>query len=228
MCWRGWRGVYRTSSGLSLILPGHGRGDGPGDLAISAGRHNRRHYLSQTSLPEAAAPSHGRDRPRGGHSAMRRCKRPARDRAHGHQVDGPGGPRSDGPSGRASIEFENVSFRIQSDTPVLRHVSFSLGPRRVLGLLGRTGSGKTTLSQLLFRLYDPQKGSVRLGDVDVRNVPSAELRRLISMVTQDVQLFQSSVRDNLTLFDPSIRDDRIQESILALGSRSGTGRSPMD
>ena len=121
------------------------------------------------------------------------------------------------PAGELSIEFENVSFAYSPDTPVLRHVSFSLGPRRVLGLLGRTGSGKTTLSQLLFRLYDPQKGSVRLGDVDVRNVPSAELRRRISMVTQDVQLFQSSVRDNLTLFDPSIRDDRIQESILALG-----------
>ena len=121
------------------------------------------------------------------------------------------------PAGELSIEFENVSFAYSPDTPVLRHVSFSLGPQRVLGLLGRTGSGKTTLSQLLFRLYDPQKGSVRLGDVDVRDVPSAELRRRISMVTQDVQLFQGSVRDNLTLFDPSIRDDRIQESILALG-----------
>ena len=121
------------------------------------------------------------------------------------------------PAGELSIEFENVSLAYSPDTPVLRHVSFSLGPQRVLGLLGRTGSGKTTLSQLLFRLYDPQKGSVRLGDVDVRDVPSAELRRRISMVTQDVQLFQGSVRDNLTLFDPSIRDDRIQESILALG-----------
>ena len=116
-----------------------------------------------------------------------------------------------------SVEFDKVSFAYSPDTPVLRDVSFLLKPNRVLGILGRTGSGKTTMSQLLFRLYDTQDGSVRLGDVDVRDMPSADLRRRIGLVTQEVQLFQGTVRDNLTLFDPSIQDDRILESIMDLG-----------
>ncbi len=125
-----------------------------------------------------------------------------------------------------SVEFDSVSFAYSPGTPVLRNVSLLLEPNRVLGILGRTGSGKTTMSQLLFRLYDPQDGSVRLGEVDVRDVPSAELRRRIGLVTQEVQLFQGTIRDNLTLFDPSIQDDRILESIMALGLEEWYRRLP--
>ncbi len=85
---------------------------------------------------------------------------------------------------------------------VLRGVSFTVRPGEVLGLLGRTGSGKTTITRLLLRLYDPTAGHVRLGGVELRR-----LRRWticageVAMVTQDVQLFRATVRDNLTLFD---------------------------
>jgi ABC-type multidrug transport system fused ATPase/permease subunit len=70
----------------------------------------------------------------------------------------------------------------------------------VLGVLGRTGSGKTTLARLLARLYDPQRGSVRLGGVDVAHVALDQLRQRVAYVSQDVQIIDGSLRDNLTLF----------------------------
>jgi ATP-binding cassette, subfamily B, bacterial len=88
-----------------------------------------------------------------------------------------------------------------------------LQPGRVLGLLGRTGSGKTTITRLVFRLYDVTDGVVRLNDVDVRQPTLRTLRQRVAMVTQDVQLFQAPVRDNLTFFNRDISDARILEVI---------------
>lgn len=121
------------------------------------------------------------------------------------------------PAGALPVEFHGVSFGYDDGEMVLQEVSFHLQPGRVLGLLGRTGSGKTTLTRLLFRLYDPQQGAIRLGDVDIRQAPLADLRRRVGMVTQDVQLFEATVRDNLTLFDRSISDERILQVLRELG-----------
>jgi ATP-binding cassette subfamily B protein len=85
-----------------------------------------------------------------------------------------------------------------------------------LGLLGRTGSGKTTLARLVFRLYDPERGQITLSGIDVRQPRLVELRQRVAIVTQDVQLFQATVRDNLTFFDRSIPDERIRAVIEAL------------
>jgi ATP-binding cassette subfamily B protein len=131
-------------------------------------------------------------------------------------VDGPVAHLPDGP---LSVELDQVEFRYADDTPVLRDVSLRLAPGRVLGLLGRTGSGKTTITRLLFRLYDPQEGAVRLGGVDLRDLRLGELRRRVAMVTQEVQLFGATVRDNVTFFDRSVSDARILDAIDALGMR---------
>jgi ATP-binding cassette subfamily B protein len=104
-----------------------------------------------------------------------------------------------------------------SQAHVLKGVSFTLRPGRVLGLLGRTGSGKTTLARLLLRLYDPQAGDLRLGGVGVREPMLRALRQRVGMVTQDVQLFQASVRDNLAFFDPAVEDARIVAVLEELG-----------
>jgi ATP-binding cassette subfamily B protein len=88
-----------------------------------------------------------------------------------------------------------------------------LEPGTVLGLLGRTGSGKTTLARLVFRLYDPAAGRIRMNGVDIRQSRLKALRQRVAIVTQDVQLFQASVRDNLTFFRPDISDERISEVI---------------
>jgi ATP-binding cassette subfamily B protein len=92
---------------------------------------------------------------------------------------------------------------------VLHDISFQLQPGSVLGLLGRTGSGKTTLTRLLFRLYDPANGSISIDQQDIRGLDLQNLRRQIGIVTQEVQLFRASVRDNLTFFDGSITDTQI-------------------
>jgi ATP-binding cassette, subfamily B, bacterial len=105
----------------------------------------------------------------------------------------------------------------RSSSPVLRDVSFTLQPGTILGLLGRTGSGKTTMTRLLFRLYETTSGTIALDGTDIRHTRLADLRDRIGIVTQDVQLFQASVRDNLTLFDPSINDERMLTVLRDLG-----------
>ncbi|MFL7791591.1 MAG: ABC transporter ATP-binding protein [Anaerolineae bacterium] len=119
------------------------------------------------------------------------------------------GPGASLPGGALSLAFDGVSFAYAEDEPVLRDLSFRLEPGTVLGLLGRTGSGKTTIARLVFRLYDPSTGQIALGGVDARQAKLRHLRQRVSIVTQDVQLFQASVRDNLTFFDRSIPDERI-------------------
>ena len=137
-------------------------------------------------------------------------------------------------SGPLAVAFDHVQFGYSDSTSsasaggtgpqqdiVLHNVSFRLAPGRVLGLLGRTGSGKSTLTRLLFRLYDPDQGCVRMGSEsglqDIREVPLQELRRGVGMVTQNIQLFHASVRENLTFFDASIPDETILEAIRDLG-----------
>ncbi|NTU82958.1 MAG: ABC transporter ATP-binding protein, partial [Chloroflexales bacterium] len=101
------------------------------------------------------------------------------------------------PAGPLAIELDGVSFMYEDagpkanesivsggSSPVLQHVSLGLRPGEVLGLLGRTGSGKTSLTRLLLRLYDPQAGAVRLGGVDLRDAPLADLRQRVGVVTQ--------------------------------------------
>ncbi len=137
---------------------------------------------------------------------------------------------------RKAFQVEAVSS--QDKEWVLRDISFRLEPGRVLGLLGRTGSGKTTLTRLLFRLYDPDEGGICLGDTasrgivygsetgsttaqqrdyNIRQLSVQELRRSIGMVTQNIQLFHATVRENLTFFDTTIPDVKIEEAIHDLG-----------
>jgi ATP-binding cassette, subfamily B, bacterial len=114
--------------------------------------------------------------------------------------------------------FDAVTFGYAKDDPVLRDVSFNLAPGKVIGVLGRTGSGKTTLARLIFRLYDVTSGSVKLAEdgrpgVDIRDLPLKELPERVGMVTQDVQIFRGTVRQNLTLFDNTIPDAKVLEVI---------------
>ncbi len=116
-------------------------------------------------------------------------------------------------NGTGDIEADEAAAAAKEKEVVIRDVSFHLQPGKVVGLLGRTGSGKSTLSKLLFRFYDPTVGSIRLGNqqamFDLRQARQADLHGRIGMVTQDVQLFHASVRNNLTLFDQTITDERI-------------------
>ena len=121
------------------------------------------------------------------------------------------------PPGPLPVTFTDVSFGYGEEEAVLQEISFRLQPGRVLGLLGRTGSGKTTLARLLLRMYDPDEGEIRLGNVVPSTVRLHHLRQRVSMVTQDAQLFQATVRDNLSFFNPAISDERLWDVLRELG-----------
>jgi ABC-type multidrug transport system fused ATPase/permease subunit len=120
------------------------------------------------------------------------------------------------PAGALAVELDDVDFRYGA-AAVLRGVDLRLPAGATLGLLGRTGSGKSTLVRLLLRLYDPSAGAVRLGGVDLRDVDDASLRDRVALVSQEVQLFQASVRDNLTFFSGTPGDDRLREVLTHVG-----------
>jgi ABC-type multidrug transport system fused ATPase/permease subunit len=113
------------------------------------------------------------------------------------------------PSRPLELTFEDVTFSYNSEDTVINGLSFDLKPGSILGLLGRTGSGKTTLGRLIFRLYDVNAGSIKINGSDLRDAHIETLRRNIAIVTQDVQLFRASIRDNLTFFDRTIPDEKI-------------------
>ena len=132
------------------------------------------------------------------------------------------------PPGALAVELAAVSFGYDAEL-VLRDVSIGLAPGRVLGILGRTGGGKTTLARLLLRFYDPTAGTVRLGGVDLRDASLADIRARATLVSQDVQLFSATVRDNLTLFDPTIDDARLLDVVERIGLGPWLrARSPTD
>lgn len=123
------------------------------------------------------------------------------------------------PEGSLAVEFDQVDFSYGSKGGVLHDLSFRLEPGEILGLLGRTGSGKSTMTRLLFRLYEVTSGSIRLGGVDLRDATIKSLRSRVAMVTQEVQLFHATVRDNITFFDQSIDDGKIHAVIAELDLR---------
>ena len=137
------------------------------------------------------------------------------------------------PSGPLAVEIDEVSFAYEPGAPdaesdglVLRDVSLRLAPGEVLGLLGRTGSGKTTLARLLLRFYDPTEGAIRLGGIDLRETRLDDVRSRATLVSQDVQLFYAQVRDNVTFFDQSIDDARIVEVLERIGLGGWLRRLP--
>jgi ABC-type multidrug transport system fused ATPase/permease subunit len=114
------------------------------------------------------------------------------------------------------VVFEDVTFAYEEKV-VLEHVDFRLEPGDRLGLLGRTGGGKSTLTKLTARFYDPGSGCVRLAGVDLRNAEPDSVRSQISFITQDVQLFEGSVKQNIAFFDDSIPDERVVHALTEIG-----------
>ncbi|WP_339199349.1 ABC transporter ATP-binding protein [Paenibacillus sp. FSL P4-0176] len=121
------------------------------------------------------------------------------------------------PEGPLGLEFSQVHFSYNQDKPVLHDITFAIKPGERLGIIGRTGSGKSSLSRVLLRLYNLDRGTIRVGGTDITKLSLQALYRRVGMVTQDVQLFDGTLRDNLTLFNGDVSDQMIKETTDRLG-----------
>jgi ATP-binding cassette, subfamily B, multidrug efflux pump len=116
-----------------------------------------------------------------------------------------------------AIEFRGLTFAYPGREPTLRDVSFTVPMGSVVAVVGPTGSGKSTLGALICRLYEPPRGTVLVGGVDVRDLPASALRRSIGYVPQEAFLFSRSLRDNIRLADDGASDERVRAAALTAG-----------
>lgn len=133
----------------------------------------------------------------------------------------PGAPAAAG--GRAAVQgphilFDRVSFSYDGTTDVIRNVSFDIAPGERVGIVGATGSGKSTLINLLLRFYDVRQGRILVDGVDIRSLGLEELRSMFGLVLQDVQLFSGSVASNVRLGDHRVSDIAVRRAVAAVGA----------
>jgi len=120
------------------------------------------------------------------------------------------------PDTALTVEFDNVAFAYDSE-PVLDNVTFVFEAGTHVGLLGRTGSGKSTITKLIARFYDVSSGTVSLGGLPIAEIAESSLRNRVAVITQDVQLFEGTVRDNVAMFIPDYDDQLIEEALAEIG-----------
>lgn len=104
--------------------------------------------------------------------------------------------------GAGEVVFDDVSFRYSSENPVLRSIAFTIKPGQKLALVGKSGEGKTTISNLLMRLYDPTDGAIRIDGVAIADATQASVRKNIATVFQDPALFSGTIRENIAYGNP--------------------------
>jgi ATP-binding cassette subfamily B protein len=126
----------------------------------------------------------------------------------------------------AEIVFEDVWFAYQNEDWVLKGVSFTIEPGSTVAFVGATGAGKSTVISLICRFYEPQKGRITIDGVDLRDIPLDTLRTRVGLVAQDVFLFSDSLRNNVTLYEPSVSDAVLDEAARAVGADSFIDQLP--
>jgi ATP-binding cassette subfamily B multidrug efflux pump len=132
------------------------------------------------------------------------------------EIRSPEQPRAVRDERAGEIVFENVTFGYKEDEPVLRNVSFRARPGERVAIVGWTGSGKSTLIRLLVRLYDVWEGRILLDGIDVRDYDLRDLRRRVGVVLQDHFLFAGTVASNISLDDPAVTPEQVQQAARAV------------
>jgi ATP-binding cassette subfamily B protein len=130
------------------------------------------------------------------------------------------------PPPAGAVELRDVTFGYDSGAPVLAGFDLRIRPGESVALVGATGSGKSTVARLLLRFYDPQHGSVRIDDVDVRDLRLQELRRSVGVVFEDTLLFHDSVAANIAFAHPDADDDTIERAARLAGAHEFIVRLP--
>ena len=149
-------------------------------------------------------------------------------------IDTPVRPVRRPPAGAGHIVFDHVWFAYnettndtkEGDAYVVRDVSFDVRPGERVGIVGATGSGKTTLINLLLRFYDVQRGRITIDGVDIRDLDLTDLRGLFSLVLQDVHLFSGTIADNIRLGNQSIDEEQVRRAAHAVHADAFIGRLP--
>ena len=119
---------------------------------------------------------------------------------------------------RESIEFRNVWFAYESDNWILKDISFTIRHGEKIAIVGATGSGKTTLINILSRLYPFAKGSVTIDGIELPEIAEQSVRKLIGVVMQDVFLFSGTIRENLAFGNPDVSDEALREAARIVGA----------
>jgi ATP-binding cassette subfamily B protein len=114
---------------------------------------------------------------------------------------------------RGEITFNQVQFHYRADRPILKNINFTIKPGQKVAIVGKSGAGKSTLVKLLFRFYDPSKGSITIDGQDIKQVNQQSLRRAIGIVPQDTVLFNDSVFENVRYGRPDASDTEVQQAI---------------
>ncbi len=119
---------------------------------------------------------------------------------------------------RGEIEFRNVSFAYNPGEYVLKNVSFKMEPGQSIAIVGATGAGKTSIINLLSRFYEIQEGNILIDGIDIKDISKHELRKIMSVVLQDVYLFSGSIKTNISLNSNDITEEEIREAALVVGA----------
>jgi ATP-binding cassette subfamily B protein len=126
------------------------------------------------------------------------------------------------------VKFENVNFAYDIDVPVLKDICFTLKRNMKLAIVGQTGAGKSTIINLLARFYDPDEGRILINGHDIRDIPLATLRGLMSIVLQDSFLFSISIRENIRFGKLEASDREIVEAAKSIGAHEFIMKLPND
>lgn len=110
---------------------------------------------------------------------------------------------------KGKIDFDHISFSYEEGNPIIRNLDLHIHPGELVGVVGTTGAGKSSLISLLCRFYDVNEGNIRIDETDVRHIPQATLHRLVGLVQQEPYLYSGSIIDNVRMFDESITTEEV-------------------
>ncbi|GFN31712.1 ABC transporter ATP-binding protein [Paenibacillus xylaniclasticus] len=127
---------------------------------------------------------------------------------------------------RGQIEFDHISFGYEPGVPIIRNLQLTITPGEMIGVVGTTGAGKSSLVSLLCRFYDVQEGAIRIDGCDIRHIPQASLHRIVGLVQQDPYLYSGTIIDNIRLFDESISREDVVAACEFVGASAIIERLP--